>query len=61
LELVDFAARKAKGVIGKSKLDEYKDKIYGLRVLGLSYAKIGKIYGTNPQTVKNWIDRHPAV
>lgn len=63
-----LAARKAsgvklgrkKGVIGKSKLDKYKEEIWGLRALGLSYAKIGKKYGANAQTVKNWIDKHPA-
>lgn len=50
-----------KGVVGKSKLDKYQEEIWGLRALGLSYAKIGKKYGANPQSVKNWLENHPAV
>jgi DNA invertase Pin-like site-specific DNA recombinase len=49
-----------KGVIGKSKLDAFSEEIYGLRALGLSYAKIGRKYGANAQTVQNWIKKHPA-
>jgi len=49
-----------KGVVGKSKLDQYKEEIWGLRALGLSYAKIGKKYGANPQSVKNWLEKHPT-
>lgn len=49
-----------KGVYGKSKLDPYKEEIWGLRSLGLSYAKIGIKYGANPQTVKNWLDKYPV-
>jgi len=63
-----LAARKAqgvklgrkKGVPGKSMLDEHQEEIWKFREVGLSYAKIGKMYGANPQTVKNWIEKHPA-
>lgn len=62
-----LAKKKADGVklgrprgTGKSKLDKYKEEIWGLRALGLSYAKIGKKYGANPQSVKNWLENHPA-
>jgi len=62
-----LAKKKADGVklgrprgTGKSKLDIHQDEIWGLRALGLSYAKIGKKYGANPQSVKNWLENHPA-
>ena len=62
-----LAKKKADGVklgrprgTGKSKLDKHSEEIWGLRALGLSYAKIGKKYGANPQSVKNWMEKHPA-
>lgn len=62
-----LAKKKADGVklgrprgVGKSKLDSHGEEIWGLRALGLSYAKIGKKYGANPQSVKNWLENHPA-
>jgi DNA invertase Pin-like site-specific DNA recombinase len=62
-----LAKKKADGVklgrprgVGKSKLDSHSEEIWGLRALGLSYAKIGKKYGANPQSVKNWLENHPA-
>ena len=56
-----------KGVIGKSKLDAYGLQIREWRNLGLSHAKIAKnlvemtgLEKVNPQSVKNWLDKHPV-
>lgn len=43
---------------GKSVLDEHADEIKKFRDIGLSYAKIGKLYKVTPQTVVNWAKKH---
>lgn len=43
------------GVLCKSKVDPYRDKVIELMELGVSYTSIGKIIGIKPQTLHSYI------